>query len=147
VSGYARDFESLPPDSNDGLPAGQVAAPDDGLLPSVPDSLAQYVQLTGSDPEQTGLVVLRAARLADVLDDALREDGAGIEVEQLVLDRRAAAVDDEHPPAGHACPWACTAVMATVLMMSGTVQPRERSLTGRRSPCSTGPMATAGADR
>lgn len=58
VSGYARDFEQLPPDSNDGLPAGQIAAPDEALLPSVVDPLEQYVQLTGSDPEQDGLVVL-----------------------------------------------------------------------------------------
>jgi len=31
------------------------------------------------------------------------------------------------------------AVMATVLMMSSTRQPRLRSLTGLLSPCSTGP--------
>ena len=30
--------------------------------------------------------------------------------------------------------WACTAVMATVLTMSGTVQPRERSFTGLFNP-------------
>jgi hypothetical protein len=35
------------------------------------------------------------------------------------------------------------AVMATVFTMSSTVQPRERSLTGFRSPCRTGPTATA----
>ena len=39
--------------------------------------------------------------------------------------------------------WAWMAVMATVFTMSSTVQPRERSLTGLRSPCRTGPTATA----
>ena len=43
--------------------------------------------------------------------------------------------------------WAWMAVMATVLTMSGTVQPRDRSLTGRRRPWSTGPIATASAER
>src|SRR5699024_6497559 len=38
------------------------------------------------------------------------------------------------------------AVMATVLTMSSTVVPRERSLTGLFRPCSTGPTATAPAD-
>jgi cytochrome oxidase assembly protein ShyY1 len=58
VSGYARDFENLPPDSNEGLPPGQIAAVDTALLPAVTSGLGQYVQLTGSDPEQTGLVIL-----------------------------------------------------------------------------------------
>jgi len=44
-----------------------------------------------------------------------------------------------------ACAW--IAVIATVLTMSGTVQPRLRSLTGLRSPCSTGPTAIAPAER
>ena len=39
------------------------------------------------------------------------------------------------------------AVMATVLTMSSTVVPRERSLTGLFRPCSTGPMAIAPAER
>ena len=43
--------------------------------------------------------------------------------------------------------WACTAVIATVLTMSSTRAPRERSLTGLRSPWSTGPIATAWALR
>src|SRR5699024_7707290 len=38
------------------------------------------------------------------------------------------------------------AVMATVLTMSSTVVPRERSLTGLFRPCNTGPTATAPAD-
>ena len=40
-------------------------------------------------------------------------------------------------------PWAWIAVMATVLMMSATRAPRDRSLIGLLRPCSTGPMATA----
>ena len=39
------------------------------------------------------------------------------------------------------------AVIATVLTMSGTVAPRERSFTGRFRPCMTGPTATAPAER
>ena len=39
------------------------------------------------------------------------------------------------------------AVIATVLTMSVTVQPRLRSFTGLRSPCRTGPIATACAER
>lgn len=37
--------------------------------------------------------------------------------------------------------------MATVLTMSFTVAPRDRSLTGLRRPCMTGPTATAPAER
>lgn len=58
VSGYARDFETVDPDSNDGLPAGQIAAPAVALLPAVVAPVEQFVQLTASDPEQSGLVVL-----------------------------------------------------------------------------------------
>ena len=43
------------------------------------------------------------------------------------------------------CAW--MAVIATVLTMSRTVAPRERSLTGLRRPCRTGPTATAPAER
>src|SRR6185369_10817197 len=49
------------------------------------------------------------------------------------------------PAAARFC--ACTAVIATVLTMSGTSAPRDRSLTGLLSPCSTGPIATAPALR
>ena len=71
-------------------------------------------------------------------------------VDQLVLHRRRARIDDQHgghrsAPAGDS--WAWIAVMATVLTMSTTNAPRDRSLTGRLSPCSTGPMATAPALR
>ena len=44
-----------------------------------------------------------------------------------------------------ACAW--IPVMATVLTMSVTVQPRLRSFTGLRRPCSTGPIATAPDER
>ena len=47
----------------------------------------------------------------------------------------------EAASAGVACAW--IAVMATVLTMSGTSAPRDRSFTGLFSPCSTGPMAIA----
>ena len=50
----------------------------------------------------------------------------------------------------HAAPpvaWAWIAVIAMVLTMSVTVQPRLRSLTGLFRPCSTGPIATASAAR
>ena len=40
-----------------------------------------------------------------------------------------------------------TSRAATVFTMSCTVQPRLKSLTGFRSPCSTGPIASASADR
>ena len=43
------------------------------------------------------------------------------------------------------CAW--IAVMATVLTISVTVQPRLRSFTGLLSPCNTGPTATALAER
>ena len=51
------------------------------------------------------------------------------------------------PPAMAAASCAWMAVMATVLTMSVTVQPRLRSLTGLFRPCRTGPMATAPALR
>jgi len=43
-------------------------------------------------------------------------------------------------------PKACTEVQATVLMMSATVQPLLKSLTGLVSPCMTGPIAMAPVD-
>ena len=43
------------------------------------------------------------------------------------------------------CAW--MAVIATVLTMSRTSAPRDRSLTGLRSPCRTGPTASAPAER
>ncbi len=47
----------------------------------------------------------------------------------------------------YSCVWAWMAVMATVLTISATRQPRLRSLTGLLRPCSTGPTATALAER
>src|SRR5690606_1686245 len=93
-----------------------------------------------------------AARAADALDEPDGERGAVGGVDHLVLERGGAGVDDQHALA-HAdasCPeTACAwiAVIATVLTMSCTSAPRERSLTGRRRPCSTGPTATAPAER
>ena len=89
------------------------------------------------------LVIGDAARLADPLDEAVRERLAPLEVDQPVLQRRRAAVEDEDAQAS--CAW--IAVIATVFTMSATVAPRERSFTGLRSPCSTGPIATAPALR
>ena len=43
------------------------------------------------------------------------------------------------------CAW--IAVIAMVLTMSSTSAPRERSLMGLFRPCSTGPIATAPAER
>ena len=51
------------------------------------------------------------------------------------------------PVSGYPLAWAWMAVMATVLTMSVTVQPRERSFTGFARPCRTGPIATALAER
>ena len=63
-------------------------------------------------------------------------------------------VTDRMPGEAGACPYyfcfsaaAWMAVMATVFTISGTVQPRDRSLTGLLRPCRTGPMATASAAR
>jgi hypothetical protein len=83
---------------------------------------------------------------ADALDETRRERRLGLDVDELILERRGAAVDDEDD--GHAlipCCWFCAwiAVMAIVLTMSSTSAPRDRSLMGLLSPWSTGPMATA----
>ena len=93
--------------------------------------------------------------LADLLDRAVREHLTGPGDDQPILDRRRAGVDHQDRPlrAHRAAPsvpataWAWIAVIATVLTMSSTVAPRERSLTGFFSPCSTGPTATAPALR
>lgn len=57
VVGYLRAFEEADPGDNDGLPSGQVAAPNPLLLPAL-DAVPEYVQLVSSDPEQEGLTVL-----------------------------------------------------------------------------------------
>ncbi len=97
----------------------------------------------------------RADGLPDSLDQRPRQlgPGGGPGVDDLQLERGGPGVDDEHAghdrpsPAAAATPCAWTAVMATVLTMSSTSAPRERSLMGLRSPCRTGPIATAPAVR
>ena len=42
---------------------------------------------------------------------------------------------------------ACSAVIAAATTTSSTVQPRDRSLAGRASPCTIGPIAWAPANR
>jgi cytochrome oxidase assembly protein ShyY1 len=58
VTGYLRAFDEASPADNEGLPTGQVAAPAPELLPPASDALPAYIQLSGSDPEQEGLVAL-----------------------------------------------------------------------------------------
>lgn len=58
VTGYARAFEPAASDANTGLPPGQIAAPAAALLPDVAGAADGYVQLSASDPEQSGLVTL-----------------------------------------------------------------------------------------
>ncbi len=97
----------------------------------------------------------RGRMVEHLLDDAAGEAFAGVGVDELVLDRRAAGVEHEHQhrrpqarsvlAARSAPTW--MAVMAIVLTMSVTVAPRDRSLTGLLRPCSTGPTATAPAER
>src|SRR5690606_31185761 len=89
----------------------------------------------------------------DPLDEALRQHPSLFDVAQFVLERRRSRVDDEDethadaPCCGAAAPCAWIAVIATVLTMSSTSAPRERSLMGLFRPCSTGPIATAPAER
>ena len=99
-------------------------------------------------------VVDPAARFPDPLDEPGPYRVAAGDLDQGVLQRRGAGVDDEHvtahdagPSAGASGRCAWMAVIATVLTMSRTVAPRDRSFTGLRSPCRTGPTATAPADR
>lgn len=110
------------------------------------------------DLPQRGLVVGHLG-LADPLDDAAVHHLTRLRVQQLVLQRRRAGVEDQDGSrdGAHARPspaarsaakaWAWIAVMATVLTMSSTSAPRERSLIGALRPCSTGPIATAPAER
>ena len=80
--------------------------------------------------------------LADALDEPGRRGRTGVHVDQLVLERRRTAVDDQDD--AHAtlrlAPCAWIAVMAMVLTMSSTSAPRDRSLIGLLRPCSTGPI-------
>ena len=86
-----------------------------------------------------------APALADTVEHARSQHAPGVHLEQLVFYRRAAAVDHQNLHAQSFCAW--IAVIATVLTMSGTVQPRLRSLTGLFRPCNTGPIASVFAER
>lgn len=104
------------------------------------------------DPVLTGHPALteREARrrrvLPDALDDAVGQGEPRIRLHQLEFDRRRSRIEDQNS-AAHRSPWAWIAVIATVLTMSSTSAPRDRSLTGLFSPCRTGPMAMAPALR
>ncbi len=52
VTGYLLPFESADPRRNDGLPAGQVAAPSPALLPVIGAAENGYLQLASSTPSQ-----------------------------------------------------------------------------------------------
>jgi len=79
------------------------------------------------------LVLDRAELLADPLDQTACQLVLVLDVDQAVFQRRRAAVDDEDR-AHDSCPCAWMAVMATVLTMSSTSAPRDRSLMGLFSP-------------
>src|SRR5690606_28084376 len=92
------------------------------------------------------------AVLADPLDQSLGVHLSGPRVDELVLERGRSGVDDEDHGGlrcrrAHCGPPAWRAVIATVLTMSRTRAPRERSLTGLPRPWRTGPIATAEALR
>src|SRR5690606_3693059 len=116
------------------------------------------------DRHLVGAVLDPRPVLADALDDPRGQRGGRRGLDDPVLDRRRPGGADEagrghgatrspaapaglSPAAGSPTSWAWMAVMATVLTMSRTVAPRDRSLTGLASPWSTGPIATAPADR
>ncbi|MBK9740189.1 MAG: SURF1 family protein [Actinobacteria bacterium] len=58
VTGYLRPMEDADPASNEGLPAGQVAAVDPDFLPILGEAFPGYVQLSDSTPPQEDLVAL-----------------------------------------------------------------------------------------
>ncbi len=58
VTGYLRAFDAADPGDNEGLPAGQVAAPAQVLLPPTGTAVPAYIQLSASDPSQDGLIAL-----------------------------------------------------------------------------------------
>lgn len=115
------------------------------------------------------LVVEGGGLLTDPLGEADGQPRTVGHVDELVLHRRGAGVEDEDTGGGHeeersfrtgtswgrgdqappgaVSPCAWTAVIATVFTMSWTKAPRLRSLTGLRRPWSTGPTATAPAER
>src|SRR5215208_234867 len=84
--------------------------------------------------------------LTDSLDDAVDKRRARLRLYQLVFHRRRTRI--EHQDAARhqmSCAW--IAVIATVLTMSSTSAPRDRSFTGLFNPCNTGPIAIAPALR
>src|SRR4029078_4092109 len=91
--------------------------------------------------------------LADPLHQPGGRTGAVQHVDELVLHGGGPRVQDEDQrsfghcsaPSTGRCDW--MAVIATVLTMSSTSAPRDRSFTGLRRPCSTGPIAIAPALR
>src|SRR5690606_14001540 len=85
--------------------------------------------------------------LADALDEPPHPVVGRVEVDDLVLEARRSGVEHEDARAHAPAPCAWIAVTAMVLTMSRTRAPRERSLTGLFSPWSTGPTASAPAER
>ena len=92
-----------------------------------------------------------AGGFADSFDDTRGNGGSGRHVDKLILHGRRPGVENQNDcvhrsaVADVSCAW--IAVIATVLTMSATSAPRDRSFTGRFRPCSTGPIATAPALR
>src|SRR4029079_11238415 len=86
-------------------------------------------------------------QLLPVADDELAFDVNHANL-SLLLDREAhVSVLPEGWCSVTAPPAACSAVMAATLIMSSGDAPRERSLHGRASPCTMGPMAAVRAMR
>ena len=100
----------------------------------------------GSVPAVAGRVLQPSARLADPLHRPGRGRRPGLGIDEAVLQRRRPRVEHQHVGA-HERPRAWIAVIAMVLTMSRTVAPRDRSLTGFRSPWRIGPTASAPAER
>ena len=95
-----------------------------------------------------GRTVVGDRPVADPLDDPVGHHRTRVRFDDSVFQRRRAGVDDQHRGrGGHHLPCAWIAVIATVLTMSSISAPRDRSLTGFFSPCSTGPIAMAPALR
>jgi cytochrome oxidase assembly protein ShyY1 len=58
VAGFLRPFEEASAGINQGLPAGQIAAPATAALPDTGATFPGYVQLDSASPPQDGLVSL-----------------------------------------------------------------------------------------
>src|SRR4029453_4912059 len=129
----------------------------DGSQPNRVKINAGSCKLLRHCPHRPVMISNSTTRLADPLDDALGLHLGGLGHYQLILQRRGAGVRDQdrclsHPRPSAAVDWkssACLmawgwiAVIAPVFTMSDISAPRDKSLTGLRSPCSTGPIATA----